>query len=164
MQLVCLVTRQTSLIDDKPSQQHTLHFTVPLVCTVRSRIDKAWDVVVRKHPFLWEQLLGTWGFMKTGEDVFDFGRRAVIYYECEPQHEVEVKKYLRAGAPWLGHQIGSILQLKCAAAPPSCPCCVSALHTVWCSSTQQRDRCESSSIYGPYKDLPLICTYLEPPG
>lgn len=86
---------------------------------VRSRIDKAWSVIVRKHPFLWEQLLGTWGFTKTGEDVFDFGRQAVIYYECDPEHEPAVKKYLRAGAPWLGHQIGSVLSLKCAPLPPA---------------------------------------------
>jgi hypothetical protein len=81
---------------------------------VCQRIDDAWHRVAMRNPHICGELMGRHGLEKTGEDVFERGRRAIVYYECEPGSEKYVARYFKDSQRWLGHQLGNELGLKCA--------------------------------------------------
>ena len=54
------------------------------------------------------------GLEKTGEDVFEKGRRAEIYYECEEGSEDLLQQWFARSRKWLSHRLGDELHLKCA--------------------------------------------------
>ena len=79
---------------------------------VKARLDASWYIVSQTQPFVRDVLINKWGFAKTGESVTEFGRKAVIYYECDDVHRPAIEAYLAKGSAWLGHQIGSHIPLK----------------------------------------------------
>lgn len=59
-------------------------------------------------------LVAEHGLEKTGEDVYERGRRGVIYFDCEPTSLKYVQRYFSTAGRWLSHQLGDYLQLGCA--------------------------------------------------
>jgi hypothetical protein len=55
------------------------------------------------------------GLEKTGEAVFERGRRAIVYYECDEASQAFVARYFSSAHRWLGHRLGEQMHLKCAA-------------------------------------------------
>jgi hypothetical protein len=82
------------------------------VRAVKARIDGAWQKVTLKNPHIYGKLMAEHGLEKTGEDVFECGRRAVIYYECNEGSEEYVGRYFISARKWLGHHLGEELLLK----------------------------------------------------
>jgi hypothetical protein len=68
---------------------------------------------VNRVPHLRDVLINDHGLQKTGEDVYDYGRSGVIYYDCDPGAEEYVAKYFATAHKWLSHRMGEELQLKC---------------------------------------------------
>jgi hypothetical protein len=91
----------------------------PSSFAVKARIDQAWHHVSNRCPHM-ISLVEEHGLEKTGEAVFERGRRAVVFYECEETSQDYVARYFVSARRWLGHQLGEQMQLKCA-----CPLWVS---------------------------------------
>jgi hypothetical protein len=64
-----------------------------------------------RNSHIYGELILNNGLEKTGEDVFDQGRRAVIYYECDEGSKEYVARYFQSARRWLGHQLGEELRL-----------------------------------------------------
>lgn len=86
-------------------------------CAVQQRIDDAWHRVTVRNAHIFDELMGRHGLEKTGEDVFERGRKATVYYECNPGSEKYVGRYFKDAKSWLGHQLGNELAFKCARSP-----------------------------------------------
>lgn len=106
-------------------------------CAVKARIDDAWHAVTLRNSHIAGTLVARHGLEKTGEDVFERGRRAVIYYECNAGSEAYVASYFQSARRWLGHQLGEAMHLKCAPCSHLCPpppavTRVRGLTVAWC--------------------------------
>lgn len=91
-----------------PSLTHVIAYAV------RARIDQAWISIAERTPHIRDVLVAEHGLEKTGEDVYERGRRGVIYFDCEPTSLAYVQRYFSTAGRWLSHQLGDHLQLGCA--------------------------------------------------
>lgn len=85
-----------------------------ITCAVRVRIDQAWSSIAARTPHIRDVLIEKHGLEKTGEDVYERGRKGVIYFDCEPTSLAYVERYFNTAGQWLSHQIGDHLKLGCA--------------------------------------------------
>lgn len=78
---------------------------------VRVRIDQAWHHIAERTPHIRDVLVSQHGLEKTGEDIYERGRRGTIYYDCEPSSLTYVQRYFHSAGRWLSHQLGAHLKL-----------------------------------------------------
>lgn len=91
-----------------------LPHTARRVPAVAQKIDDAWRRVTLRSPYITGHLVAKHGLEKTGADIFERGRRAVVYYDCDPASQQLVAEYFRQAHKWLAHQLGNEMRLKCA--------------------------------------------------
>jgi hypothetical protein len=118
-------------------------------CAVKARVDAAWHAVAARTPHICGALMGRHGLEKTGEDIFERGRRAVVYYECNEASDAELHAWFAKSRKWLSHRLGEELRLKCAASRVERdPAASAALHAA-CSAIcclQARALCASLAL------------------